>query len=394
MKWGVEMYSDWRPWFKLMSEHRISPQTTFPAWDRGGDWRPPDNSGAMRARTDFLADCLSTGKATTFDGERYAFDSIRMPEQESRPSYITNPFSSAAAQSSAARYYQTMRAALAPWISKAYVYAVDEPTRSKKAFVERYGAFAHRYAPGAKFLVTIDPGNFDFRPLKNVDIYVNKLHFFYRDYSKWIVPLRRAGKSVWIYSHQTPHQGGVPMYLIDKPLTDSRAQGWFVYHTGADGLMYFSINRWTKAPLGSTGGRDPYKDPLSMVQNSHGLVYGANGEGSLTYPGYYPTLGLTVPNAPPVGSLRLEALRDGLEDYEYVKLLEKQKRQSDRHASGETHHRCAEDESSCRAGPRSLPIRPRLLPTRQCGRPSRWPCRGSTLVVVAPYLTVTLVVGP
>ncbi len=32
---------------------------------------------------------------------------------------------------------------------------------------------------------------------------------------------------------------------------------------------------------------------------------------------------MTIQGAPPVGSLRMEALRDGLEDYEYLKLLEK-----------------------------------------------------------------------
>jgi hypothetical protein len=36
------------------------------------------------------------------------------------------------------------------------------------------------------------------------------------------------------------------------------------------------------------------------------------------YPGYYPALGLYVQGSPPVGSLRMEALRDGLEDNEYL----------------------------------------------------------------------------
>jgi len=41
------------------------------------------------------------------------------------------------------------------------------------------------------------------------------------------------------------------------------------------------------------------------------------------YPGYYPRYGLRDPYAPPVSSLRLEALRDGLEEREYLKLAKR-----------------------------------------------------------------------
>ena len=46
----------------------------------------------------------------------------------------------------------------------------------------------------------------------------------------------------------------------------------------------------------------------------------ANGDCSLIYPGYYPRYGLNDPYAAPVSSLRLEALRDGLEDREYLRI--------------------------------------------------------------------------
>ena len=46
----------------------------------------------------------------------------------------------------------------------------------------------------------------------------------------------------------------------------------------------------------------------------------SNGDTCLVYPGYYPRYGLDRPTAGPVASLRLEALRDGLEEREYLKL--------------------------------------------------------------------------
>ena len=49
----------------------------------------------------------------------------------------------------------------------------------------------------------------------------------------------------------------------------------------------------------------------------------ANGEASLLYPGYYPPYGLTDPKAAPVSSLRLEALRDGFQDLQYLQMATK-----------------------------------------------------------------------
>ena len=80
-----------------------------------------------------------------------------------------------------------------------------------------------------------------------------------------------------------------------------------------DGLLNWGINRWGNACTGS-GWRDPYQDPLSLRK----ARLRSNGDTCLIYPGYYPRYGLDRPYAPPVSSLRLEALRDGLEEREYL----------------------------------------------------------------------------
>jgi putative cell wall-binding protein len=297
-------------WLRYLSDHRVSPNTLNPAWQTGGDSSPPNDAGAMVARDAYMLDYLGTGSATTFQGRRFAFNTVTMPEQWTPP-YLGNPFASSSYTSQAAKYLTTMRSELSPWLSRVYFFGVDEPAGTQRAFVENYGALVHKYAPGVKFMVTTEPNRWDFKPLKNVDAYVHALQFYYRDYAKWVAPLRSSGKEVWIYSHKSKFQAEVPMYLIDKPLTDSRAQGWFAYDTNAAGLLYYGVNRW-----GSTSYRDAYKDTMSYP--------GGNGDGSLVYPGYYPSLGMPVEGAPPVGSLRMEALRDGLEDYEYLKALERE----------------------------------------------------------------------
>lgn len=308
-------------WFRYLSEHRVSPQTLAPAWQTGANGLTPTSSGSNVMRPSYMADYIGTGAATNYAGDRFGFNTIKMPEY-SPPTYVRNPFSSSTTYHQAGKYYSTMRSQLGTNYSKAYVYPIDEPVASKRSFIERYTALVHKYAPGVKFLITTDPITWNYKPLAGVDIYVQRLQFYYRDYSKWVYPLRKSGKSVWIYSHASSWQSQVPNYLVDKPLTDPRSQGWFAYHTNAGGLLYFNVNAW-RPDLGSGTYRDPYKDPISFRATYNGKPMYANGDGSLLYPGYYPSLGLTVQGAPPVGSLRFEALRDGIEDYEYAKLLEK-----------------------------------------------------------------------
>lgn len=310
-------------WYRYMSAHRISPQTSWPAWSGGSNWAPPTDNGSMVARQDYLGDYLGTGSASTFSGRQFGFNAFRLPEVGA-PSYLANPFASSSAKSLAAKYYSTAKTQLGTNASKALVYPIDEPKESKRALVEKYAAFVHSVAPGLKFFVTASGSDFGYRLIRNVDIYCNKLHFFYRDYSKWISPIRAAGKKVWTYVHASPYQSQTPNFLVDKTLVDGRAQGWFAYKMQTSGVLYFNICAW-RPTMGSSSYRDPYKDPLSFRLYSQGRWVYANGDGSLVYPGYYPSLGLNVAGAPPVGSLRMEALRDGIEDYEYLKLLEAKK---------------------------------------------------------------------
>lgn len=306
-------------YMRFMLRYRLSPQTLVPGIRGAG------SDGQVAVDTKYIEDYLGTGSASTFVGQQLDFATAGMPDFQYRPSYVLNPFTGSGNYARAANYYRTWGAALRPWWSKVVAYPVDEPTTQQRAFTERYGAFLHKYASGAKYLVTVDPSRFGYRPFKTVDIYVNKLHFWYRDRARWVAPLRHRGKQVWIYVHATEHQGYTPMFLIDKPAVDSRMLGWFAYDTQAPGLLYESVNRWRGPQTGSTAYRDPYRDPLSArLRQSNGLVL-ANGSASLIYPGYYPSLGLDIRSAGPVSSLRMEALRDGLEDYEYLKLLEQRK---------------------------------------------------------------------
>jgi len=216
------------------------------------------------------------------------------------------------------------------WDAKAIGYPVDEPTStSAERRAERLARTLHkasaRVGYRAKFFLTDDPRPTSLQALlpanrflwDDVDIWCVRYYYFFGR-----VPILRQlqakGRQAWWYPYFNSAVARLPNFVIEKPLADQRVWGWLMYRWNVDGMLYWGVNRWGAASGG--GSRDPYRDPLSF-RYSDGRV--ANGEGCLIYPGYYPRYGLDDRSAPPVSSLRLESLRDGYQDREYLLLAAK-----------------------------------------------------------------------
>jgi hypothetical protein len=212
------------------------------------------------------------------------------------------------------------------WHKKAYTYIVDETTKySEERHAERLARVVHRASAKsgfrARFLLTDDPRPFSLGGTKtantflydDVDIWAVRYYYFFGRVPA-LRERKRAGKEVWWYVYANAAVAKIPSYVVEKPPTDVRAMGWLMEQWNVDGLLNWGFNRWGKPSTGS-GWRDPYQNPLSFVRGN----LRSNGCTSLVYPGYYPRYGLNDPFAPPVSTLRFEALRDGLEEREYVK---------------------------------------------------------------------------
>jgi hypothetical protein len=217
------------------------------------------------------------------------------------------------------------------WHKKAYIYILDETTkRSEEKQAERYARLAHKASARSgyriKFLLTDDPRPRSLGGVKtantflydDVDIWTLRYYYFFGRIPA-VRERKKAGKEIWWYSYTNDAVRKTPSFVIDKPHIDSRIWGWMMEEWNVDGLLNWGFNRWGNAKTGN-GWRDPYKDPLSLIKGK----LRANGCTSLLYPGYYPRYGLDDPKAPPVSSLRLEMLRDGLEEREYLKLAKAQ----------------------------------------------------------------------
>jgi hypothetical protein len=93
-------------------------------------------------------------------------------------------------------------------------------------------------------------------------------------------------------------------WMVDYPILNYRVPHWVNWLTRVDGLLYWSMTAW-----GSIS--DPWTQ--TGTYSYGGMVM--NGEGSLFYPGN------AVGYPGPIASARLKVLRDGMEDYEYLRLL-------------------------------------------------------------------------
>src|SRR5262249_15239537 len=118
---------------------------------------------------------------------------------------------------------------------------------------------------------------------------------------KSVAERQKAGEEVWSYTAlcQGKPGGDTPYWQIDFPLLNYRIPAWTSRRYVLSGLLYRTVVYWTSG--------DPWANPPNYNKQY-------NGEGLLYYPGT--DAGIEGP----VASMRLKALRDGLEDYEYLLL--------------------------------------------------------------------------
>ena len=129
------------------------------------------------------------------------------------------------------------------------------------------------------------------------DVYVAQYH------RSGVSESQKKGAEVWLAVCCYPMDR--PNLFLEYPLLDARVIPWICWKYGARGFECWSPNAW-----GVNFQKKPDKWPkVPWVANTFGEY---NGDGYLLYPGA---------DLKPCSSIRLDALRDGLEDYEYLWLL-------------------------------------------------------------------------
>jgi Domain of unknown function (DUF4091) len=206
------------------------------------------------------------------------------------------------------RYLRTLHDYLAArgWVNRAFVYTplTDEPGSAQDCQdIRNFAALVHEAHPNLRVLVTeqLTPENPAWGSLVgSADIWVPIFNSYNASAAQ---TLQAGGDEVWTYQTGAWNIAH-PTWLLDYPILHYRIALWMLWVNRIDGLLYSQTTYWSQVA-------DPWTDTRTYRDGTR--VY--NGEGSLFYPGN------AVGYNGPIVSARLKALRDGMEDYEYLKIL-------------------------------------------------------------------------
>ncbi len=138
-----------------------------------------------------------------------------------------------------------------------------------------------------------------------IDIWVPQMNFL-KSGMDFYTERQTKGDEAWYYTCLAP-KGEWANRFVELPLIKTRLLHWVNFKYNIPGYLHWGFNFW-----GSNSGiitaENPYDDVSGMIVSSGNILPG--GDCWITYPGYktiYP-------------SIRLEAMRDGIVDYELLKM--------------------------------------------------------------------------
>lgn len=183
------------------------------------------------------------------------------------------------------------------WIDRAYYYVQNEPQGPPDYDLAAYLAnLTKQAAPDLRIVVSEEPKpEIVDNPMamgSSYDLWWANLSAFEPTYA---AARQAAGEQVWwyfLYGDLPPHFNPI---TIDHPGLETRIAHWAAWKYRVRGFAYYSVTGW---------GSDPINDPRPQGT-------GQAGDGFLLYP---PQDGQLVT------SIRWELLREGVEDFEYLRL--------------------------------------------------------------------------
>jgi len=184
-----------------------------------------------------------------------------------------------------------------------------------------------QYPPG----LVKDPVSFDPKGLSSLGVTSIIPQTNYLPPRSNISAVQNSGKEVWTYTSLQPYKPKADMRL-DNPLIDIRGLFWQIFSYGFDGYLYWGVNQWVPSlssmrpipPISASSSADYFPDlPLISPDTWDVATYPPKsgnlpwlfGDGKMLYAGEGEQVA--------IGSLRLAAIRDALDDYDYLYMLRK-----------------------------------------------------------------------
>ena len=174
------------------------------------------------------------------------------------------------------------------WLNIYLQHLADEPIDINAESYNQFASYVRRYAPKLRII----EANQTTQIAGYIDIWVPILNYFHHDLAFY--QSRPKREEVWFYTCLAPTER-YPNRLLDYPLIKVRILHWMNWLYNTQGFLHWGLNYWSDKPFEDLepGGLPP-------------------GDCCIIYPG----------EEAPLNSIRWEMLRQGMEDYEYLWLLE------------------------------------------------------------------------
>ncbi len=194
------------------------------------------------------------------------------------------------------------------YLDKAYYYFANEPQdQADYDAISWYAQALKKAAPELKLMVSEEPKPEIFSNEQYPDAKIDQWLAVLNKYDPEISWEREANhnEDTWIYFlHGTKPPYFNPITL-DHPGIESKLTGWFLWKYRIKGIAHYSFNNWNK---------NVWKEQMTS---------GHNGDDFMLYPPSRENRPIEygATNHRFVSSIRFELMRDSLEDYEYLYVL-------------------------------------------------------------------------
>ena len=179
---------------------------------------------------------------------------------------------------------------------------LDEPHGGEPPYYARFGAVVRRFLPGVTTMDAMDAATMSEELKKNCDVWVPQLGQF-DGQMDMIAERIKSGSEVWFYTCLFPTRRYMNR-MIDFPLLKVRLLHWLNFRYGLAGYLHWGWNYWTPEPVNDT---QPVIDANTELLPA--------GDAFIVYP--------DAERKSVYSSIRLETMREGIEDYEMLQALRK-----------------------------------------------------------------------
>lgn len=173
------------------------------------------------------------------------------------------------------------------WLAKTVFHICDEPSNHNVMAWRDASEFVHRHAPELRRIDAIETPHC----LGALEVWVPKLDHL-ATWQDAYEAAQRQGNELWFYTVGIFQGGSLLNKTVDVPLIEARLMHWLNYRYNLRGYLHWGFNAWTDDPIHAPG--EHRGDGWHVYPKKDGLL----------------------------NSVRWEQMRNGLQDYECLWLLE------------------------------------------------------------------------